>query len=560
MRLPTNRGVTYPAVIVLGTALGFIVLVPLVFVVWSAFQSDAGLSLQPLRDVLGSEGLGGMVWSSGLFAVGTALLSVPLGTGLAYLYTRTNVPFRGLLFVGSLMPLAIPGVLYTISWIFLASPRIGIITNALEPLLGSGATNIYSLPGMVLVEGLHLTPLVFLLMVSAFHSMDPSLEESALVAGAGMGSVLRRVTLPMLTPALAASGLIIGVRALEAFEVPVLIGLPGGVSVFTSRIWRALQKVPSDLSEASAFALPLLVLTVLGIFLYSRLATRGRAFQTITGKARHPRRIDLGRWRRAMGGLVLVYFAIAIVAPVATLIHLSLHPFYAPPSLDGLSTATLDNYRYIFSGSQTLHALKNSVVLGVGAATIVMSVTAAAAWVVVRGKRRGRWLIDALASLPIVIPGLVLGVALLYVYLRVPLPIYGTLWILLIAYVTRYLPYGMRYATAAMHQISDELEESAQVAGGNWLQVFRQIHLPLLLPGLFVGWLYVTVISLRELSSSLLLYSPGNEVLSVVIWEQWENGQVSELAALGVLMVIMLAVLGFIATRVASTSGLFQGR
>ncbi len=318
--------------------------------------------------------------------------------------------------------------------------------------------------------------------------------------------------------------------------------------MFTSRIWRALKEVPSDLSEASVFALPLLILTVAGIFMYSRLSNRGRSFQTVTGKARHPHRIDLGKWKWAIGGAVLLYFCIAILAPVATLIHLSVHPFFAPPSIESLSTATLDNYRYIFRSSQALHALKNSALLGVSAATIVMAVTAAAAWVVVRGKRRGRWLIDALASLPIVIPGLVLGVALLYVYLRVPLPIYGTLWILLIAYVTRYMPYGMRYASVSMHQISDELEESALVAGGSWFQVFRHIHVPLLLPGLFVGWIYITVISLRELSSSLLLYSPGNEVLSVVIWEQWENGQVSELAALGVVMVAILLALGAVAT------------
>jgi iron(III) transport system permease protein len=173
----------------------------------------------------------------------------------------------------------------------------------------------------------------------------------------------------------------------------------------------------------------------------------------------------------------------------------------------------------------------------------------------VRTKLKGRWLIDNLAFLPLTIPGLVLGVALLFVYLRLPVPIYGTLWILFIAYFTRYMPYGMRYATTSMYQISGELEESAKVSGASWWQGFRRIMLPLLVPGLVAGWIYIVTVSVRELSSSILLYSPGNEVLSILIFEQWTNGQTNELAALGVIMVAALVALVFVASRLGAKIG-----
>jgi iron(III) transport system permease protein len=184
-----------------------------------------------------------------------------------------------------------------------------------------------------------------------------------------------------------------------------------------------------------------------------------------------------------------------------------------------------------------------------------MFLTAVAAWVIVRTKIRGRWVIDGLASAPLVIPGLVVGVALLFVYLRSPLPIFGTIWILLIAYLTRYMPYGMRYSTASMYQIGHELEESAQMSGATWWQTFRRIVLPLLVPGLLAGWLYIFLVSVRELSSSILLYTPGSEVLSVVIFSQWDGGDFSHLAALGVLLVIGMTGLVFLALRVGSQFG-----
>jgi iron(III) transport system permease protein len=217
---------------------------------------------------------------------------------------------------------------------------------------------------------------------------------------------------------------------------------------------------------------------------------------------------------------------------------------------------TWDNYDYTLSNNQSLRALRNSFTLGIGSAITVMLVMAIASWLVVRTKLPGRWMVDNLAFLPLTIPGLVLGVSLLFVYLRFPLPIYGSIWILFIAYCTRYMPYGMRYASTSMYQISSELEECAETSGASWWQAFRRVLLPLLMPGLVAGWIYIITVSVRELSSSILLYSPGNEVFSIVIWEQWNNGQYTELASLGIVMVTALVLLVVIAQRLGAKIGI----
>jgi iron(III) transport system permease protein len=325
--------------------------------------------------------------------------------------------------------------------------------------------------------------------------------------------------------------------------------------VFVSRIYESLDTFPPRYGEAGAYAMSLLLLTSIGVLVQSRLSRRGKAFQTVTGKGFRPRPLPLGRWRWPAAGVVLVYFLVAVVMPLLILIYSSLLPFYSGPSAEQFSKFTLENYVATFTRPHSLTALKNSLVLGIGAATALMFFMAIASWLVVRTKLPGRWLVDNLAFSPLAIPGLVMGVALLFVYLRFPLPIYGTMWILFIAYCTRYMPYGMRYSSSSMYQISGELEESAQTSGASWWQTFRRVNLPLLMPGLIAGWIYIVLVSFRELSSSILLYSPGNEVLSILIWERWENGQFTQLAALGMVMVAILVLLVVIASRLGAKIG-----
>jgi len=543
-------------VVLVALVIAYLALVPLGFLFWQTFFEDGSFTIAAFREAYSDVGLGEMTVNSLVFAGGSTVLAVVLGTALAHLTVRTDVPFKPLMFAASLVPLIIPGILHTIAWIFLASPQIGILNrNVITPLTGH-AFNVFSLPGMILVEGLHLSPLVFLFMVASFRSMDPSLEESAIMSGARLRTVFFRITLPLARPALYAAILIMAVRTLESFEVPAVLGLPNHTWVFTSRIWSVLNALPPDYAEAGAYAMSLLVLTSIGVWWHGRLARRARAYQTVTGKGFRPRPIQLGAWKWPATVLMFAYFTIAVVLPLAILAYGSSQLFYSPPTRATLSNMTWENYKTVYHDPLVAHGFKNSVILALGSATVVMLLAAIAAWVVVRTKLPGRWIIDNLAFLPLVIPGLVLGVALLSVYLRTGwLPIYGTLWILFVAYLTRYMPYGMRYASTSMFQIGRELEESAQMSGASWWQTFRRIVMPLLVPGFVAGWIYIVVVSFRELGSSVLIYSPGREVLSIAIWEMYRNGQLTELSALGMLMIGGLVLLVGIAYKLGAKVG-----
>jgi iron(III) transport system permease protein len=367
------------------------------------------------------------------------------------------------------------------------------------------------------------------------------------MSGANVFQVAWRVTLRLTWPAIVATILILFIRAIESFEVPALVGLPGGIEVFTSAIYQAVHRYPSQIGLASAYALSLLVITTLGVYFVSTLSSRGSRYATMTGKGFRPRQIDLGRWRWFTASIFVLYFLLIVVLPFAVLLWSSFQRFYAVPSTDALQNVTLDSYRFILAYPNLGRTVLNSMMLSFGAATIVMLVASVICWIVVKTALPGRWLLDNVASLPIVFPGLVLGLAIMIFYLNVDIGIYGTIWIMLIAYVTRFMPYGLRYSTTSMLQIHKELEESAAMCGASWSTTFRRIILPLLKPGLVAGWIYVMIVSIRELSTSILLYSPDTQVVSIIIWELWENGQYVELSALGVLFILTLFVLVLVA-------------
>jgi iron(III) transport system permease protein len=552
---PRARALAFDAKwLVIGLCVVFTVyigVIPLFFLLWQSFrtpQTAAVNAVWTLANFAQAYGTGEnyrLFLTSLQFASGTAFFAFVVGTTLAWINERTNTPFKGLVFALSLIPLVIPSILFTVAWILLASPQIGIINLTLQGWLGleQPPFDIYSLPGMVWVDGLHYSPMAFLLMTAAFRAMDPSLEESATMSGAGVLQVVRRVTLPMTWPAVVATILILFIRAIEAFEVPALLGLPVGIEVFTSAIYQAVHRYPSQIGLASAYAIALLLLTSVGVYFVSRLSGRGSKYATMTGKGFRPRQIDLGNWRWFTGALFIAYFLLIVVLPFAVLVWSSFQRFYAVPSAEALQNLTLDPYRFIFNYPNLLRTVGNSLLLSFSAATIVMLVTSVVCWIVVKTQIPGRWLLDNVASLPIVFPGLVLGLSIMIFYLHVDIGIYGTIWIMLIAYVTRFMPYGLRYSTTSMVQIHKELEESAAMCGASWTATFRRVILPLLKPGLLAGWIYVMIVSVRELSTSILLYSPDTQVISIVIWELWENGQYVELSALGVLFIISLFVL-----------------
>jgi iron(III) transport system permease protein len=552
LRYPSVRTLTIGLAVLVAVGL---VLVPIVYLLIQTFFPDSGFTLDTVKDAYTAPGLRSMIWNSFLYAVGSSFVSMLLGTALAYLVARTDAPMKGLLYAAALVPLIIPGVLHTIAWIYLASPQIGSINALVEPVLGKGFLNVFSMKGMIFVEGVHMAPLVFLLMYAAFRNMDPSLEESALMSGASMPRVLMKITLPMVKPALYLGTLVMFIRGISSFEVPALLGAPTGIFVFTSRIYRALNGFPSDYGSAGALSLGLLLILAVFGLMQRKMAKGSKSYQTVSGKGFRPSVVKLGKWRNPVAALVLLYFFVTSVLPLGALMYTSLLGYYRQPSREAFSSMSLKNYKQVLSTPETLGALKNSLILAVSAATIVMLLTAVISWHMVRSKTRTSAAVGTLISLPLGIPGLVLGVALLVTYLRVPIPVYGTLWILLIAYVTVFLPYGSIYASSAMLQISGELEESGYVSGASWWTVFRRVTLPLMMPGLLAGWTYIVLIAIRELGTSLLLYSPGREVLSIKIWNYWNSGQLVQLAALGMVMVAIMLVLVMVARKLGAKIG-----
>ena len=542
----------------------YLALVPLVFLLWQSFftpqtaTKTAEFTLGNYVEAYSSMETVRLFVNSLQFATGVSIFAFLVGTLLAWMNERTNTPFKALFFTLSIIPLVIPGILFVVSWILLGSPKIGIINLALQSWFGTEHVfvNVYSIWGMIWVEGLHYSPMAFLLMTAAFRSMDPAMEESAMMSGANIFQVAWQITLKLTWPAIFATLLILFVRSIESFEVPALLGLPVGIHVFTSSIYQAIHQYPSKIGLASSYAVTLLLITTVGVYFQSRLSSQGNKYSTMTGKGFRPRTIDLGPWRYFAAAIFFAYFLLIVVLPFLVLLWSSFQKFYSVPSVAALQNLTLDAYRFIFSYPTLAKSVWNSLLLALGSATVIMLVTSVICWIVVKTKLPGRWLLDTLASLPIVLPGLVLGLSIMIFYLHFDIGIYGTIWIMFAAYVTRFLPYGLRYNTTSMLQIHKELEESAEMSGASWATSFRRIILPLLKPGLVAGWIYVVIVSIRELAASILLYSPGTEVVSIVIWELWENGQYVELSALGVLFIIALFVLVMLAQYAGKKFGI----
>src|ERR671922_611516 len=525
----------------------YLAVLPLFMLLKGSFEMEVAprefvLTLQNYQKAYASEYTYSTFVNSLIFASGSAGLTLLLGTILAWLTERTNTPLRGIFVPIAVVPLILPGVLESIAWIFLLSPKFGYLNVWLMHLFGlqSPPFNVFSLPGMIWVHSVGQVPLAFLLMVAAFKSMDPSLEESAMMSGANTWQTFKRVTFRLLMPTVASVMLILFVRTLESFETPALIGIPARIYVYTSEIFLAFNEYPPDYGRGAALAVGLLLLSALGVWLYTRSTKESKKFQTVTGKAFRPRRFDLGAWKWVGLSFLMGYFIFVVLLPFLVLLWASFLPFFATPSWDALQKLSLDNYRYLATFRPFWDAMKNSIILATLTATVAMILTSLVAWIVYKSRLPGSWLLDFLAFIPITVPGIVMGMALILLYVAFPLPIYGTIWVLLIAYVTRYIPYGMRSASGSILQIHSELEEAAAASGASWWESFKRVTLPLLRPGLVAGWIYICIVSFREFSTSVLLATGESRVLSILLFTMFEQGQVTVVAAIGILMIATL--------------------
>jgi len=525
----------------------YLAVLPLFMLLLGSFQMEVAprefvTTLKNYQNAYASQYTYSTFKNSVIFASGSAGLSFLFGTVLAWLVERTNTPLRVVFIPIAVVPLILPGVLESIAWIFLLSPKFGYINVALMSLSGleSAPFNVFSLPGMIWVHSVGQVPLAFLMMVAAFKSMDPALEESAMMSGANTPQTLRRITLRLLMPTSASVLLILFVRTLESFETPALIGIPARIYVYTSEIYLAFNEYPPDYGRGAALAVGLLILSAAGVWLYTRSTREGKRFQTVTGKAFRPRQFDLGPWRWVGFGFLMVYFLVVVLLPFLVMLWASFLPFFATPNLDALQKLSFENYQYLFGFRPFWDAMKNSIILAFMSASAAMVLTSLIAWIVYKSRLPGSWMLDFLAFVPITVPGIVLGMALILLYVAFPIPIYGTIWVLLIAYVTRYIPYGMRTASGAILQIHSELEEAAAASGASWWETFKRVTLPLLRPGIVAGWIYIFIVSFREFSTSVLLATGESRVLSILLFTMFEQGQVTVVAAIGILMILTL--------------------
>ena len=548
--------------------LAYQVLVPLVILVWGSLSTGrpgapdyfslASLSLDNYVRAFGSRHLYVALGNTVVFAGGVTILACALGGALAWIVERTNTPFRNLITLLCIARLIVPGILGTVAWIFLASPQIGMLNTLAQQVFGLPGPpfDVYSMAGMIWVEAMDMLPVAFLLMSAALRSMDPSLEEASLTAGKGLAYTTTHVTFPLILPAALATLILMFIRGIETFEVPLLLGVPARTFTFVVEIWLNTRTKPADYGLAGAYAVFVLVICVGLVWLYNRATRHSETFAVITGKAFRPRRVDLGPWRWAACAFALLVMTASVLLPLAVLAWASFMPRYVPIGLDGLSQATLANYAYVLSYPLTLRAFLNSSFLGVTAATATVFLIAIIAWLVIKTRVPGRQYLDHLAFAPIAIPAAVMGVAFLWFYLSVPLPIYGTIWILFLLYVTRYMPVVMRILSAAMVQIGNDLHEASEISGASWWRGFRTVTLPLLRPGLVAAWIWVLIHAFRELSGSIFVYASGTEPIGVAAYNLWENGSYVVLAAFGMLVFLTLIVLSVIAQTVGSRFGI----
>ena len=493
------------------------------------------------------------------FSMGSALCATMLGGSIAWLVVRTDSPLRSLGYFTAFASFGTPFILYTIGWLLLLG-KAGPINYWLKVLFDQTGPviNVYSMFGMILIESLLWSPFVFLMLAAAFRSMDPSLEEASAACGARVWQTMRRISLRLMLPAFFSVMLLIFIRTFESVEIPALVGLPGDIRVLTTSIYLDAQKLPPRYGSAGAFSVLLMVVVAATLYYYFRMTREGERFHTVTGKGYRPTLISLGRWRYVAGSALVAYSIVLLVLPFLIILWASLLPFYMQPSLEGLAKFTIKNYVTALHFPKLTDAIKNSVLLGLGSASFVMVLTLLASWLLVRTKIRGRWTLDLLTTLPLLFPGIVMGLAILRFYLFVPIPVYGTLWILLIAFVTRYIPYGIRYTHSGLLQLHKELEEASYVSGASWFGSMRRIILPLITPSFLGGWIFIFLLSAKELSMSVLLVSPQTPVVSVAIFELWENAQVGELAAFGVIWTVILVAVAIVYYGFARRYGVQQ--
>ena len=514
-------------------------------------------SLDGYQDVLSRQSVVALFNTIGI-AFAKTIPSLVIAVLLAWILARTDTPFRGTLEVLVTLPFFVPPILTAMAWGMLGNPQVGLLNQLYQWLTGSASApiNVYSYGGVVWHMMQYSVPFLFLLIVDAFRAMDPSLEEAARMCGASRLRTFRTVTLQLTLPALTSAAILSFIRGIENFESPLFFGSPAGIHVITTEIYDSInQRSPPQYQYATATSLVIMALLCLIVLLQWKLL-RGRSFTTISGKGYSPGVMRLGRWRWVTFSFCMLFFVVTVVLPIGQLLIGSFFKFFGFYEWDML---TLEHYQAVFASGEFWRGFGNTMLLGLVGASATMVLGGLVAYISVRTKWRGRSLIDAMAWLPWMMPGIVLGVGFLWGFALLPhaVPIYGTIWALLLAYISLGTPLSVRVMSSAYAQLSFDLEECSRVHGASWLQTMWRIMIALAWPSFAVGWVLVFFGIMRELSASVLLYSVGSEVLSVVLLKLWVNGNAEQVSVIGLLMMLLVVLfrwvqLSFVKKRISA--------
>ena len=533
-------------------ALIVLVVLPLLSLLFGSVKGEYGMSLDHFSEVLSGRLYVNALKNSLILGAWTGLFSLIIGLVLAWAVSRTDVPAKPLLQITATLSYLSPPFLTAIAFTYLFSPNAGLINVLMRDVMGLPwlTFNIFSMPGLVLVTVGHTFPFVYLLASSALQSVDASYEEAAQILGASKLRTAFSITAPLVAPAILSGTLLAFVNAIALFGSQAIIGLPGRIVTLPTRIY-ALFDYPPEYGLASALSLVFVLLTVAALYLQRAFLAR-RSYVTLAGKGSRPQLMQLGIFRWVVLGFAVLIFIVSIAAPYLTLIAVS---FSKSWGLDFWKNLTLANYKFIlFDYNVTQRAIGNSLLLATIAATVAVLLGAVIGWIDLRTRIPGRKLLDYFALIPLGLPGIVVAVALIQFWLAMPIALYGTLAILLLAYVGRYIPLGVRAANASLRQVDPSLEESAQILGASWGTTMREITLPLIRPGLFAGWLLVFVPVIQELSASILLFSSSSITLAVAIYNLYETGYIEPVAALAMINMAIIGAAIFLAYRIGGRS------
>jgi len=495
---------------------------------------------------------------------GGTLIAVAIGLCFSWIVVRTNTPFRGFIAAASILPLFAPPLVAGVAWSILGSPKTGLINTVFKWAGLNWHVDFYTLSGLVFVFGLYYAPYVYMFTASALRNMDPSLEEAAEISGASAFATLFSVTFPLIMPAIVSGMLLSFIVMLGIYGVPAVLGAPANLNVLTTYIFKLTNWTPPLYNTAAAVAIILMVVTGLLVYLQQKVLS-GRSFTTVAGKAFRPRSLDLGPWRWATFSLGLLYLLIVVVLPLLALIVAAFRKFLFIRDISALfdmRAYSLVHFDAIFDNPLTMRSIYNAVEVGIITAAIGGALAFAIGYTIHRTSLPGRRTIDLISTVPVAIPGLVVGVAYLWAWIGVPGGLYGTIWILALAFIARFMPDTVKSLSTSFMQIHRELEEAAWVCGKGTLATIGTIVLPLARPGVIASMTLLFVLAIRELGSSLFLYTSNTMVMSVLLLDYYEGGNVGKTAAFSLVQMVLLGVLiggaNWLSRR-ASQGGVAQG-